>query len=130
MEHLDARFDEILEVIQDIRVVIQDIRVATQDIRVAIRAEVQGVQRKLCVNQDRDFACTLNLNMPRVSTVLMALPREDGELPPGFPETHDAFKNLNGEQVDALLAAYEQPLHGSVEERRLRLAYFIGLPYD
>ncbi|KAG9097638.1 hypothetical protein FS749_005833 [Ceratobasidium sp. UAMH 11750] len=98
MEHLDARFDAILEVIQDIRVVIQDIRVVTQDIRVAIRAEVQGVQRKLCVNQDRDFARTLNLNMPRVSTVLMALPREDGELPPGFPETHDAFKNLNGDR--------------------------------
>ncbi|KAG8711634.1 hypothetical protein FRC08_015662 [Ceratobasidium sp. 394] len=94
-----------------------------------ITGRLQEVQREIHVDRDRAYARAVNLNMARSKTHLVALPREDGELPSGFPETYQAFKNLDGEQVDALLDAYKQPIHGSAEDRRLRLACFIGMDY-
>ncbi|KAG9080802.1 hypothetical protein FRC06_006147 [Ceratobasidium sp. 370] len=84
----------------------------------------------LGIEQQRAYARTVNLNGLRGNRALMPLPRNNGELPQGFPETLDVFRGMTGVQINVLLGAYDQPVNGLVEERRVRLACFIGINHD
>ncbi|KAG8745519.1 hypothetical protein FRC10_007866 [Ceratobasidium sp. 414] len=95
----------------------------------AIEGSNRRLERKLSILAQRDDARTFNSTGTTGDPTLMALPSDDGELPPGFPKTYEAFKSLNGEQIDALLNAYGRPYHEPVEPRRLRLACVIGHNY-
>ncbi|KAG8690070.1 hypothetical protein FRC08_010681 [Ceratobasidium sp. 394] len=115
---MDARLGEIMGALEGIRGEIQENRRETQEVR-----------RKLDVEAARAHARAVNLNSTKAKTFLVALPREDGVLPPEFPATYDAFKDMKAQQIDALLVAYGLPHDEPLAERHLSLAYFIGVSF-
>ncbi|KAG8722429.1 hypothetical protein FRC08_002410 [Ceratobasidium sp. 394] len=118
---MDARLGEIMGALEGIRGEIQE-----------NRHEIQEVWHKLDLEQvlaARAHARTVNLNSTKAKTILVALPHEDDVLPPEFPATYDAFKNMKAQQIDALLVAYGLPHDEPLAEHQLSLAYFIGVNF-
>ena len=89
----------------------------------AMRQRIVRIEN--AVNPHRQVALFENSCADNDMRAIVPIPRViDNQLPPKFPATRGALRALTGTEANALLRFYGLPIHGTVTERRQRLAMY------
>jgi hypothetical protein len=97
-----------------------------QNQMIGMQNQMNEMQNHMNFSERRNVARVYNSIVREENVPLQQLVDNNGVYPNGFPADAAALKHLSSAQVNVLLQAYGIATHGTLPQRKKRLANFIG----